>query len=123
MIRIPTLIALAVILVGCAGERSGGETREEAPVQTATDKLQADKVPPNLRHLIPLAERWGIGDDVDRAELGERATAADRQALVEATAPHQEAITAWLDSFGTRPLTDEAAAFMYMQLAIEEMDG
>ena len=120
MIRMPALIALTAILIGCTGERPG-ETREQAPAQTATHQLQADNVPPNLRHLIPLAERWGIGDDVDRAEFGERATDADRQALVKAIAQHQAAITAWLDSFGTRPLTDEAAAFMYMQLAVEEI--
>ncbi len=120
MIRMPVFIALTVILIGCAGERPG-EARQEAPAQTSTYKIQAADVPPNLRHLIPLAERWGIGDDVDRFEFIERTTAADRQALVKAIAPHQEAITAWLDSFGTHPLTDEAAAFMYMQLAVEEM--
>ncbi len=78
-------------------------------------------MPTNLRHLIPLAEKWGIGDDVERAEFIERAPAADRQALIQALAPHQTAITAWLDSFETNPMTDEAAAFMYMQLAVEEM--
>lgn len=30
-------------------------------------------------------------------------------------------ITAWLDSFRGNPMSDEAAAFMYLQLAIEEM--
>ncbi len=50
-----------------------------------------------------------------------RASAADRGALQQAIAPHQARITAWLDSFGTNPLSDEAAAFMYLQLAVEEM--
>ncbi len=58
---------------------------------------------------------------MERADYVEQATAADREALREAVRPHQARITAWLDSFGADPMSDEAAAFMYMQLAIEEM--
>lgn len=49
------------------------------------------------------------------------AQAAERHALRTALQPHHARITAWLDSFGQRAMTDEAAAFMYMQLALEEM--
>jgi hypothetical protein len=51
----------------------------------------------------------------------ERSTAADRDALTTALAPHHAEITAWLDSLGPGPMSDEAAAFMFMQLALEEM--
>lgn len=108
------------MLIGCSGDRAAGDREQEQP-PISSYELLAENVPVNLQHLIPLAERWGIGDDVERAELIERASAAERQELSRALAPHQRAITAWLDSFETNPMTDEAAAFMYMQLAVEEM--
>ena len=118
----PTRILLVLVILGtgCADVRSdAGAEAEQLP--TSTYELQAENVPAHLRDLVPLAEKWGIGDDVERAEFVERASAADRQALKEAIAPHQSAITAWLDSFGMSSMSDEAAAFMYMQLAVEEM--
>ncbi len=120
MSRTSVPLVLAVLMSGCSSDRSEqiGE-REQQP--TSTYELQADEVPRQLRHLVPFAQRWGIGDDVGRAEFIERSSAAERQALIRAITPHQREITAWLDSFGTRPMTDEAAAFMYMQLAVEEM--
>jgi hypothetical protein len=46
-------------------------------------------------------------------------TAGDRPAA--GVTPASSSITTWLDSFGKGAMTDEAAAFMYMQLALEEM--
>ncbi len=120
MRQISTLLALAFLVAGCAEDRTADSSERSSP-PTDTYELKAENVPQHLRHLTPLAEKWGIGDDVERAELIERASAADRQALERALAPHQSAITAWLDSFEANPMTDEAAAFMYMQLAVEEM--
>jgi hypothetical protein len=120
MRRVVCLTFLALPVFGCASERtdeSGGVISQV----TSRYELQPEKVPQHLRHLIPLAEKWGIGDDVERGEFIDQVTAAERQALIQAIAPHQGAITAWLDSFGTAPMTDEAAAFMYTQLAVEEM--
>ncbi len=78
-------------------------------------------MPADLRHLVRHAERWGIGDDVDRNDKVRRATAAEREELRSAITPLYARITAWLDSFGGGAMSDEAAAFMYMQLALEEM--
>lgn len=84
-------------------------------------QLDANNVPEDLRHLVPHAARWGIGDDVDRNAAVDHATPAERAELERAIAPTEARITAWLDSFRQQPMTDEAAAFMYMQLALEEM--
>jgi hypothetical protein len=116
------LLALAVASI--LGAACGGSSAEDP--QTSGDvasryEIDATSVPDDLRSLIPLAARWGIGDDLERADYVEQASAADREALRAAVQPHQARITAWLDSFGTDPMSDEAAAFMYMQLAIEEM--
>lgn len=86
-----------------------------------TLQLDRQNVPAGLRHLTPLAERWGIGDDVIRGDCVDSASAAERQELHDALRGPYDEITAWLDSFGDRPMSDEAAAFMYMQLALEEM--
>jgi hypothetical protein len=79
-------------------------------------------VPEGLRELLPLAERWGIGDDVDRSEAIEQASPEELAELRAAVYEHSAAITEWLDSFGSGAgMSEEAAAFMYMQLAVEEM--
>ena len=113
------LVAL-LALVGCGpASDDAGPPGSGAPA--GSQKLNVDNVPEDLRHLVPLAERWGIGDDVDRNAAVDRATPAERQELEQAIAPSDARITAWLDSFRQQPMTDEAAAFMYMQLALEEM--
>jgi len=98
-----------------------GDTPQPGAGAPAASRLDANNVPAELRHLVPLAERWGIGDDVDRNAAVDRATSAERAELERTLDPVQDRITAWLDSFGQRPMPDEAAAFMYMQLALEEM--
>ena len=121
-----TVIAFAALGLACAGEQRTPEAEtppgEQAEVTvTSRYRLDAHNLPDDLRQLVPLAERWGIGDDVERDEYGRAASPADREALREAVVPLYPQITAWLDSFGDSPMPDEAAAFMYMQLAIEEM--
>jgi len=110
------------VLLALAGCGSGtDETSRQASNPTTTVRLNVNNVPEDLRHLVPLAERWGIGDDVDRNAAVDRATPAERAELERAIASSDARITAWLDSFRQQPMTDEAAAFMYMQLALEEM--
>lgn len=91
-------------------------------IATARVKLDPAKVPVALRTLVPLAEDWGIGDDAIRDALQERVSQAEKDALAQAVNPHNAAITAWLDSLPpAQPMSDEAAAFMYMQLGLVEM--
>ena len=111
------IISACVALTGCG---SGGSPKGGAPA-SAPGSLERSAVPEALRLLIPQAEKWGVGDDVERGELIEGSSAEDRQALRKALEPHQSAITDWLDSFGEGAMTHEAAAFMYMQLAVAEM--
>jgi hypothetical protein len=117
----------AVRLVALLALMACGSLSDDAPQQrsgsatAASQRLNVNNVPEDLRPLVPLAERWGIGDDVDRNAAVDRATPAERAELERAIAPADARITAWLDSFRQQPMTDEAAAFMYMQLALEEM--
>ena len=113
-------LTVLLALAGC-GSGTDETSRQASSNPTTTVRLTVDNVPEDLRHLVPLAERWGIGDDVDRNAAVDRATPAERAELERAIASSDARITAWLDSFRQQPMTDEAAAFMYMQLALEEM--
>jgi hypothetical protein len=113
-------IVLSFIGLGCGSSDSPGAdggSRELA----ASATLDPNQVPESFRHLVPLARQWGVGDDDERGALTSRASAVEREALTNAMVPHQADITAWLDSFAPDEMSDEAAAFMYLQLALEEM--
>jgi hypothetical protein len=91
-------------------------------IAAARTPLDPAKVPASLRGLVPLAEYWGIGDDVLREMMQEGESPAKKKAMADAVNPHNAAITAWLDGLRTgEPMSDEAAAFMYMQLGLDEM--
>lgn len=120
-VRTARALMALVALIGCGSTSDDAPPERSGGAAVASQKLNVNNVPEDLRHLVPLAERWGIGDDVDRNAAVDRATAAERAELERAIAPVDARITAWLDSFRQQPMTDEAGAFMYMQLALEEM--
>src|SRR5262249_29618267 len=67
-------------------------------IQAEEVKFDEDDVPAALRHLIPLAKVWGIGDDVLRDDLRR---AADPEALMElkrSVAEVDDDFDAWLTS-------------------------
>jgi hypothetical protein len=114
------LLIGTVALAGCAPDSNGAATGKGASA-AAVPRLDPGRVPEELRGLVALAQEWGIGDDLERGAKVGRASSAERARVRAAVAPFQERITAWLDSFGRDPMPVEAAAFMYLQLAIEEM--
>ena len=83
--------------------------------------LDPMRVPTHLRHLVPLAEKWGIGDDIIRNDLIDKSSSAEKRELHDTLYGPFERITEWLTSFAGRPLSAEAEAFMYMQTALDEM--
>lgn len=88
----------------------------------ARTPLDPANVPASLRGLVPLAEYWGIGDDVLRERMQEAESPAKKKAMADAVNPHNAAITAWLDGWPqSEPMNDEATAFMYMQQGLDEM--
>lgn len=84
-------------------------------------KLDPAKVPTDLRILIPLAEKWGIGDDIIRNDLIDKASVAEKQELHDVLYEPYERLTEWLSSFPAGEMSDEAEAFMYMRGALDEM--
>lgn len=83
--------------------------------------LSVKNVPNEFKDLLPLARKWGIGDDAIRGDVTEAATQAERQELVSALTGKLCAIDRWIDSFPEGMMSDEAAAFMYMGEAIDEL--
>ena len=83
--------------------------------------LNRENVPEGLRDLVPLAEMWGIGDDAIRGEIVDAATDEDKRNLAVAMDGKLAVVDKWLDEFPEGSLTDEAAAFMYLAEAIEEL--
>lgn len=95
--------------------------RRRSADETGRVRLDQARVPAHLRHLVPLAEKWGIGDDGIRNERVDKASTAERRELHDAFYEPFEQITEWLNSFGKSELPAEAVAFMYAQLALDEM--
>lgn len=84
-------------------------------------ELDPAQVPAHLRHLVSLAEKWGVGDDIIRNDLIDKSSSAERRELHDAMYEPFERMTEWLNSFAGQPLSPEAEAFMYMQTALDEM--
>lgn len=115
-------------------ERSHGKSSpEEYARQTEADlqecfemqeELQKDfdagRVPNVLHDVGPWAVRLGVGDDVCRSTLFERLTSDERSTLFSVIDKHASSINSWLDMLEGKPMTIEAAAFMYLLLGVEE---
>jgi hypothetical protein len=63
----------------------------------------------------------GIGDDIIRNDYIDKASDAEKRELHDAFYEPYEQVTAWLNGFKAGPMTEEAQAFMYTQLALDEM--
>jgi len=101
-----------------------GELRESLGLSVDDyDQLDIDpaNVPEDLRDLIPIAEQWGIGDDVIRGDYGESASEEQKARFKAALTGRTTRVTEWLDSFGTELMSEEAGVFMYMLEALDEL--
>jgi len=92
-------------------------------------EIDPEKVPAHLRDLIPMAEKWGVGDDIVRSDLEDKATEEEKNEFKEALRGRTADVTAWLDSFdavpdlkseAANPMSEEAVPFMYMLEALDE---
>ena len=128
------LIALAAVVIGAYDYVRRARSRRGIASASAIQKqfglyaenrpilhLDPVHVPTDLRHLVPLAEKWGIGDDIIRNDLIDKSSSAEKRELHDSLYAPFERITEWLASFAERPLSAEAEAFMYMQTALDEM--
>jgi hypothetical protein len=115
MFRILILLFVFLSIMACNSSTSSNTSA------TSQNISQSEVVPQEFRDLLPLAQKWGIGDDIERSEFISKATAQDKQELFDAVNPYRQQINSWLDSYGNNPMPEEAASFLYMLLAMEEM--
>src|SRR5512135_1148784 len=84
--------------------------------------LNPDNVPQALRCLLPLAERWGIGDDFDREHALSVASSEELKQLVSAIRDlPTDALFEWLagpESHNPRP-SEEYLALTCLMMAYE----
>jgi hypothetical protein len=78
-------------------------------------------LPWELRHLEDLIRRFATGDDVLREELLASASAEEREELRTRVDPLVPRINEFLDSFGSRPLTNEATLIARLAEAVDEL--
>jgi hypothetical protein len=83
--------------------------------------LDPRHVPPSLRALLPLAERFGVADDIAREALVRAADPQVVQALVVAVRDNDDALDMWLaGSEATGPeFTEEYVAFSAMRMVAD----
>lgn len=83
-------------------------------------KVPAESLPEELRALAPLAEKWGISDDVIRINCIKAASPEEREELLSAVEQHRSELTAWLEN--TDVTQSEAwTAVAFMETAAAEM--
>lgn len=85
-------------------------------------KLNPSYVPPNLQRVIPLAERWGLSDDVARTEQLDRAPSQELRDLLEQVENvDADTLYGWLagpESYSASP-SDEYVAFSALTMAAD----
>jgi hypothetical protein len=84
-------------------------------------RLDRARVPEHLRDLIPLAEKWGIGDDIIRFDFMEKSTAAEKDELLRVVGPRFHEVEAWLATAEPGDLSEEISAFTYLTTAWDEL--
>lgn len=94
-----------------------GLTAENRP----TIVLDPAKVPAGLRPLIPLAEQFGISDDLIREDVRAKTRAAELEAMRRVVAAHDDAFDEWLagpEADGP-VFSDEYIAFSALRMAAD----
>lgn len=91
---------------------------DEHPPEIQLDPL---KIPQQLRHLIPVAEKWGISDDMLRIDAVRKADAAELADLNRVIREHDDAIDEWLagPESSSRSPSQEYLAFTHMRMAAD----
>ena len=85
--------------------------------------IDAEQVPEKLRHLIPHAKTWAIGDDVERLAFIESQPIEKKRAFVDAVRPHFEDLRSWsVARQSETPVPDEVVLLDMMSEAAAEVE-
>jgi len=85
--------------------------------------IDAESIPAALRHLVPHARVWAIGDDVQRGAFAQTQSSEQKRAFVDAVRPHFAELQAWCATRRTEtPVPDEVVLFDMMAEAYAELE-
>jgi hypothetical protein len=107
-------IARLCDLADCVRDRGDDRVIDGLP-------FAVEKLPPALRPLAPLIRRFAIGDDAIRGDLTGEASAAEQMRVCAQVEPLLPQINAYLDSFGSQPLSNEAMLLGRLAEAVAEL--
>jgi hypothetical protein len=79
------------------------------------------KLPKDLQPLGPLVRRFAVGGDDIRSQVLSEASEKQRLELCQRVVPLLPRIDAFLDSFGSRPLSNEAILIGHLAEAVLEL--
>ena len=117
LVLFPVLL-LEILIVSIFGKDMGIFVPKQ-PVKPP--QLVAAEVPESLRDLIPLAIKFGVGDDVDRGDIMKAASAKELDELEAMVIPRAQEISDWLDTFPETAISDTASFFLYLGSACDEV--
>ena len=119
LVFIPFLIIELLILLLTGKDIGWFQSSERVDKEMVLD---ANEVPESLRHLVPLAEKWGIGDDVERGEFMDSATRQELDELEKYVGPKMQEIGDWLSSYPEGYYSDTTYFFTYLMVSYDEAD-
>ena len=89
----------------------------------ANTTFDNDKIPDELKALIPLAKKYGVGDDIIRSEIIRRSSDEEIKELISGIGMIKEKIYNLLDSFAeSTVMPEEVVRFMYLLEAFIQFD-
>ena len=83
--------------------------------------LDPNQVPDDLRDLLPIAQKWGIGDDIIRDDMRQKSSKVEKRELIHQLEGKTKRIIDWLDTFDDDEFIPESTAFLYLLLCHEEI--
>jgi hypothetical protein len=107
------------VLPGEEMRRRYGLYAQNAPIA----EFDEAEVPEGLRSLIPLARRWGVGDDLIREDMLRKAERRELDELRAAVVAVEDELDAWLatpPSLGS-PSDSAYIAFSNMRIAADSL--
>lgn len=114
------VISGLVSAAGCGKEKSGGKIASRYADQEGVT-IDPAKVPQELRDLIPLAKKWAIADDDERAALLRAAGNEEKKELVDKVWPRTQRIEQFSAQFKNEvPPPDEVVLFEMLLDTVEE---